>query len=168
MYKQKLEFYKKNILDKLYKLTREKIDSKRNWFTLYNKNQFIKDDPSDDKIIIDAAWGELNYTYIEQQHYLMRFTGRGIIRYEEVYKPSITIRFKDLLMPVLISIFNYAKSGKRDIDYSFIQDEIKKLYGYIVSENDIYAVLIILGAYYYLNITNTMSGSKLYNSKYAY
>ena len=89
MYEQKLESYKKNILDKLYNLTREKIDRDRNWFALYMKDDFVLDAPPDDKIIIDAAWGELNYTYIEHQHYYIRFTGLGIIRYEQDYKPSI-------------------------------------------------------------------------------
>jgi len=64
MYEQKLESYKKNILDKLYSLTRKKIDRDRNWFALYNMNEFVQDAPLDDRIIIDAAWGELNYTYV--------------------------------------------------------------------------------------------------------
>lgn len=162
MYEQKLESYKKNILDKLYSLTRKKIDRDRNWFALYNKNEFVQDAPPDDRIIIDAAWGELNYTYIEQQSFLVRFRGLGIIRYEQNYLPSVTIRYKDLLIPVLIAVFNYAKSGKKGINFDFIQDEIKKSYGYNISDNDIYAVLIILKAYNYLNISNTMSGSIVY------
>ena len=162
MYEEKLESYKKQILDELYKLTRENIEKSRDLFHFYDKTEFAQNSPEDDKLIIDTAWGELRQQYINQTASKIRFTEYGIIRYEEVYNPSVTIRLKDLLIPVLIAVFEYKKSGNRKIDFLSIRNFVEEKYNFNIIDNDIYVILIILSAYNYLRIPLTFTGSIIY------
>ena len=42
MHAEKLESYKKQILDELYRLTKKNINKSKDWFHLYDKTQFIQ------------------------------------------------------------------------------------------------------------------------------
>jgi len=158
MYTEKLESYKKQILDKLYFLTKENVSKSKDWFHLYDKTQFIQNPPSNDKLIIDAAWGDIRY-YLKDNRFQVRFSEYGIISYEERYNPPVTIRFKDLIIPVLIAIFEYEISGNSGINIEYIQDFVHKNYNFNIAENDINVVLAILGARNYLNIKFVTGGS---------
>jgi len=158
MYAEKLESYKKQILDELYRLTKENIEKSRDWTHWYNKAQFIQNPPSNDELIIDAAWDDIRYN-LKHSGFLIRFSEYGIIRYEERYNPPVTIRFKDLIIPVLYAVFEYEKSGNKGINFEYIQKFVHKNYNINIAENDIYVVLAILGDHNYLNINFLAGGS---------